>query len=275
MRRIFTLLGDDAAMIATLVRSDQWPLGMPHSVDLQVLKLDPDDLEGEKKREQQAREDRAREKRLIKFGGVELDTGSPDFADRLIAITEAAMSDGDWLKRSRRKFKLAELDDAKSKSGGGGKGKGSRIERPTDALKTAMGFAGELIASKFLAEKHKQHYTDECWVSRNREHAVIGNDGDDALGYDFQIDLVEGDWRYEVKAGLDDKFEFEFTQNEMRVASQYASDGKHKYRILYVPFVFTPDKWRVMELPNPMSAEGRALFRTIGSGSTRLQFELE
>lgn len=50
------------------------------------------------------------------------------------------------------------------------------------------------------------------------------------------------DWRYEVKASLDDAFEFEFTQNEMRVAAECASDGKHKYRILYVLFVFDPSR---------------------------------
>jgi hypothetical protein len=104
---------------------------------------------------------------------------------------------------------------------------------------------------------------------------LLRGDGDDALGYDFEVNLVEGSWKYEVKSSLDDSFEFEWTQNEMRVAASFASDGKHRYRILYVPFVFDPSRWRVMELPNPLSDKGRHLFKTMGSGSTRLKFETE
>jgi hypothetical protein len=138
-----------------------------------------------------------------------------------------------------------------------------------------MGFASELLASRFLANKHKQLYNDDCWVSTNRRLTLLGGEGDDGLGYDFQVNLVEGDWRYEVKSSLDDSFEFEFTQNEMRVAAAYASDAKHRYRILYVPFVFDPNRWRVLELPNPMSEKGRSYFRAIGTGATRLKFGVE
>ena len=138
-----------------------------------------------------------------------------------------------------------------------------------------MGFASELLASRFLANKHKQLYNDDCWVPTNRRLTLLGGEGDDALGYDFQVNLVEGDWRYEVKSSLDDSFEFEFTQNEMRVAAAYASDAKHRYRILYVPFVFDPNRWRVLELPNPMSEKGRNYFRAIGTGATRLKFGVE
>jgi hypothetical protein len=49
-------------------------------------------------------------------------------------------------------------------------------------------------------------------------------------------------------------------------------DATRKYRILYVPFVFDPSRWCVMELPNPLSAAGRGLFREIGAGATRLKF---
>jgi hypothetical protein len=138
-----------------------------------------------------------------------------------------------------------------------------------------MGFASELLASKYLADKHKQLFRDDCWVSGNRSLGLLSGNGDDSLGYDFEVNLVEGSWKYEVKSSLDDSFEFELTQNEMRVAASLASDGKNRYRILYVPFVFDPLRWRVMELPNPLSDKGRHLFRTIGSGSTRLKFGTE
>jgi hypothetical protein len=65
----------------------------------------------------------------------------------------------------------------------------------------------------------------------------------------------------------------QFTENEMRVAAECASDGSRRYRILYVPFVADPTKWRVMELPNPIAEAGRGLFRVVGTSSTRMRFE--
>lgn len=78
-----------------------------------------------------------------------------------------------------------------------------------------------------------------------------------------------------MKSNLNDEFEFEFTQNEMRVTAECSSDGTRKYRILYVPFVFDPSRWQVMQLPNPLSRDGRNLFREIDAGATRLKFELK
>ena len=91
--------------------------------------------------------------------------------------------------------------------------------------------------------------------------------------FDFRVQTVETEWRYEVKSNLDDAFEFEFTQNEMRSAAECAADGSRRYRILYVPYVFDPTRWRVMELPNPMGEQGRRLFKAIGAGATRFRFE--
>lgn len=84
---------------------------------------------------------------------------------------------------------------------------------------------------------------------------------------------MDHEWQYEVKSSLEDRYEFEFTQNEMRVAAKAAKDTTHKYRILYVPFVFDPTRWRVMELPNPMSDDGRKLFKALGTGATRFRFD--
>jgi hypothetical protein len=136
-----------------------------------------------------------------------------------------------------------------------------------------MGFASEYLASCFLREKHKDRYNAQSWVSENRGKLEIDWEGDDKLGYDFRVLTVDTEWRYEVKSNLDEAFEFEFTQNEMRSAAECASDGSRKYRILYVPFVFQPERWRVMELPNPMSEQGRRLFKPIGTGATRFKFE--
>lgn len=110
--------------------------------------------------------------------------------------------------------------------------------------------------------------------SRVPASRVTDAEGEDWHGFDFRVRTVETEWRYEVKSSLDESFEFEFTQNEMRVAAECAADGPRKYRILYVPLVFSPEHWRVMELPNPMSETGRRLFQAIGSGATRFKFQV-
>jgi hypothetical protein len=43
--------------------------------------------------------------------------------------------------------------------------------------------------------------------------------------------------------------------------------------LLYVPHVFSPEKWCVFELPNPIDKETQAQFSVVGRGSFRLRFE--
>lgn len=259
-----------------LAAAGLWPQGMPGSLDLAELGLTSDDLEAEKKREEEQKEATARQRRSFTFAGEDLDTAAGDFADQLVQIAEAAIADEEWLRRSRRRFKLAEMPPGSSSSGpsGGGGGQRKRTVHMSDDVKAAMGFAGEFLAGRFLAAKHGVRFDDACWVSRNRELVLRdGEFGDDGLGFDFRVRTKEVEWRYEVKASLGESFEFEFTQNEMRGAAACAADGSRRYRILYIPFVDDPTRWRVMELPNPMSEAGRALFRTVGAGATRMRFD--
>ncbi|WP_196232968.1 sacsin N-terminal ATP-binding-like domain-containing protein [Sphingomonas segetis] len=263
--------------ISVLNRANLWPAGMPLCLELSALGLDPEDLDGARQRAREKEEEASRKRRTIIFAGEDLDTASPHFAAQFMDLAQASLGDDAWLKRSKRRPKLMLQADGKSgdRSRGGKGGKKGRVERLSEDIKAAMGFASELLAARYLADKHKQLFNDECWVSGNRRLGLLRGNGDDSLGYDFEVNLVEGSWKYEVKSSLDDSFEFEWTQNEMRVAASLASDGKHRYRILYVPFVFDPSRWRVMELPNPLSDKGRHLFKTIGSGSTRLKFQTE
>lgn len=267
---------EEGAEIAVLERAGVWPSGMPYTVDPDALGLKPDDLDGQRDRERRRQERQEAEKRSISFAGTSLDTRREDFAKSLVDLANGCMSDSDWLSRSRRRFTLAEQaeGDRRKAAGGGKVGGRRRTTRVTEDVRSAMGFASEYLASRFLQAKHKKRYDDRCWVSENRSLLEIDWEGDDTLGYDFRIHTVEVEWRYEVKSNLDDAFEFEFSQNEMHVAAECSSDGTRKYRILYVPFVFDPSRWRVMELPNPLSAAGRGLFKEIGAGATRLRFDI-
>ena len=264
----------EGSEIELLDRAKAWPAGMEPTVEPEALGLDPDDLMGEQERERERREQLEAEKRTIRFAGTPLDTRAEAFARSLIDLADDRMADGEWLTRSRRRFSLAEQAiREKSRSGKGGGRR--RSARTTEEMRSAMGFASEYLASRFLAEKHKERYDDRCWVSENRGLLEVDWEGDDTLGFDFLVRTADVEWRYEVKSNLNDEFEFEFSQNEMRVAADCSSDGTRKYRILYVPFVFDPTRWQVMQLPNPLSQDGRNLFREIGAGATRLKFQLE
>jgi hypothetical protein len=143
----------------------------------------------------------------------------------------------------------------------------------TDAQRAAMGLASEWLAYHFLLRRYPEYVNEGSWVSGNRVHFFGGDEGDDSSGYDFLVRTPQADWLYEVKSSLEDGGEFELTANELRVASSAAKDGRRRYRILYVPHTFSPDKWFVLELPNPMGERSRNQFETVGRGSLRLRFE--
>ena len=109
-------------------------------------------------------------------------------------------------------------------------------------------------------------------MSENRWHFFGGSKGYDGAGCDFKVETPQAEWLYEVKSSLEDSGEFELTANELRIASSASKDGRRRYRILYVPHVFLPDKWCVLELPNPMGEKTRNRFETVGRGSVRLRF---
>lgn len=184
--------------------------------------------------------------------------------------------DDAWFERSRQRPRLVEFDTFDQPgSGGGGGGHGGtrrRKRRLTDTQRQAMGLASEWLAFQFLKRRHNQHVDETCWVSENRARFFGGGEGDDAAGYDFCVKTPEVEWLYEVKSSLEDIGEFELTANELRVAGSASKDGRRRYRLLYVPFVFSPERWFVLELPNPMGETTRNRFTVVGSGSVRLKF---
>ena len=136
-----------------------------------------------------------------------------------------------------------------------------------------MGLASEWLAFQYLRRRHGEAVDETCWVSTNRARFFGGDEGDDAAGYDFCVKTPQTEWLYEVKSSLEDTCEFELTPNEMRVAASMSRRGRRRYRILYVPFVFSPDRWFVLELPNPMDDGTRNRFKQVGRGSVRFRFE--
>ena len=257
-------------------RASCWPEGMPRTLDAASLGLDQATVEEEENRRKKERERRVIERRSIGFAGTRLDTADLSFAENLRRLAESSIADDDgWLERSRRP-KLTDLIETqgggRSISGGTGGGKGRR-KPPEKELRQAMGLAGEWLAFQYLRRRHGDAADETCWISGNRVRFFGGDEGDDAAGYDFCVKTPQAEWLYEVKSSLEDTCEFELTPNEMRVAASVSRRSRRRYRVLYVPFVFSPERWFVLELPNPMGDETRSRFKQVGRGSVRFRFE--
>ena len=258
-------------------RAECWPNGMPETLHNTTLGLDQTEVKEEERRREREREQREIERRQIDFAGFRLDTGDRSFAESLRQLAEDSITRDDaWFKRSRQQPTLIEFDMSGEPSDGGGGGPGGtrgRRRQLTDAQRQAMGLASEYLAFQFLRRRHSEFVDETCWVSENRARFFGGDEGDDTAGYDFCVKTPHADWLYEVKSSLEDTGEIELTANELRIAGSASKDARRRYRILYVPFVFSPDRWFVLELPNPMGEATRSRFRVVGRGSLRLRFE--
>ena len=259
-------------------RAGCWPSGMPETLHNTTLGIDQIEVEEEERRREREREQRDAERRQIDFGGDKLDTGDQSFAETLRQLMENSITGDDaWFKRSRQRPRLNEIDPPDPPDGGSGGsrdgGARGRGRQPTDAQRQAMGLVGEYLAFQFLRRRHGEFVDETCWVSENRARFFGEDEGDDTAGYDFCVKTPQAEWLYEVKSSLEDTGEIELTANELRIASSVSKDGRRRYRIFYVPFVFSPDQWFVLELPNPMGEATRSRFRVVGRGSLRLRFE--
>ena len=266
----------DMQVPALCHRAACWPEGMPQTLDPASLGLDQATVEEEENRRERERQRRVIERRSIDFAGTGLDTADPSFAEALRQLAESSIADDDgWLERSRRP-KLAAFTETASgeRSLGGGTGGGTGHRKlPPEDQRQAMGLASEWLALEYLRRRHGDAADETCWVSTNRARFYGGDEGDDSAGYDFCVKTPQAEWLYEVKSSLEDTCEFELTPNEMRVAASVSRRSRRRYRILYVPYVFSPDRWLVLELPNPMGDETRNRFKQVGHGSVRFRFE--
>ena len=268
---------EDQRIPALCHRAGCWPQGMAQTLETGDLGLDTATVKAEAKRRQRERERKIIEERSIDFAGARLDPGDPSFAEAFRQLAEQKITaDEGWFERSRRP-RLAEFDEkdggGQPLDGGGGPGRGRRKKQPPEDQRQAMGLASEWLVFQYLRRRYGEAVDEMSWVSSNRTHLCGGDEGDDSAGYDFCVKTPNTEWLYEVKSSLEDAGEFELTPNEMRVAASVPARGRRRYRILYVPFVFSPDRWMVLELPNPMGKGSRNRFKQVGRGSVRFRFE--
>jgi hypothetical protein len=202
---------------------------------------------------------------------------SDDFARRFEELADAALAIGkEWFGRSRapRLVRQEQRLSETSKSGCGGNGKGQAWQnQPPEAVRKAMGIASEWLAREYLRLRHPREMSDDCWKSSNRAFFCSGDEGKDSLGYDFMVETEKHVWLYEVKSAMDAGGEFELSAGEIEAAGSARFERKRRFRILYVPYVFDPTRWRVLPLMNPVADLTRDRFRVIRSGSVRYRFD--
>jgi anti-sigma regulatory factor (Ser/Thr protein kinase) len=259
-------------------RIGAWPTGMPLTFLLEPLQLAESDLDFEEREARDARRQAEVTRRTITFSGKPLDTGAPEFEQLFADLADAALAAGaDWYARSRPpRLAIQEQQraDAHDRGRSHGAGKGQRWrDQPPEAIRRAMGIASEYLAREYLRRRHPREMSDQCWVSSNRSAFCSDGGGDDSLGYDFRVVTARNEWLYEVKSALDEGGEFELTARELEVAGSSALDRKRRYRILYVPHVFDPDRWCVLPLQNPAGERTRNRFRVIRTSSVRYGFD--
>jgi hypothetical protein len=261
---------------ALISRVGGWPEQMPQGDDLGDLGLTDADLEHEEREAREARLKADAARRTIQFGDRRLDTGAEDFATIFADLAEAAVAaDRGWVGRSRPpRLAHQEQGERRRKAPGANKGTGTDWQnQPPEKVRQAMGIASEWLAREYLRLRHPKEMTDECWKSSNRALFCVGPLGDDSLGYDFRVETARHEYLYEVKSAIDEGGDFELTARELEVAGSASADKKRCYRILYVPFVFDPTRWRVLPLANPVGIATRDRYRVVRAGSVRYRFE--
>ena len=269
------------AVVRCFAIAGLWPAGMKATLDRNAHGLDAKQVEDARNWRVEQQHRREAERRRVSVGGVEYDAGSRTDLARLVAAARAEVqADAGWADRCGR-VTLEEMAGAKTRQGGAASRGGSRSpfvaseRRMSEAQRSAIGLLGETRALDWIARRHKltPEEAEAAWRSPNRSVSLLGDGGDDSLGYDFEVVRASGvRWRYEVKASTGDPCEFELGSSEVRAALEASSDKGTHFRVLYVPHVATPGLWRVVELPNPLTPAKRGLFAEIGRAAIRFGF---
>lgn len=255
---------DDGAVVTWAGRLGLWPDTLPHTIDPADLGVTVDELAAQASIEQRERLERAQARRTIELDGrpVMLDVST---VSELIDQVRAGISDL-LLGTSQALSSLAAITGRGKKErvhGGSGGSRGSR--RPTSDQTELIGFMGELVAFEWLRRQYD--VGPEAWRSRNRRFAYPDDEGDDSLGYDFEV-MRRRPLFFEVKATTSDDMVFEMPETELRVAGE--NSGNDRYRIIFLRRVNDSAARSLLVLPNPLALPGQGRYRVAGRG---IQYE--
>lgn len=242
-----------------------WPSGMPLSTDPKETGLSKQDLERAESDEHRARLERQRARQTVTVNGEAVNVGD-GYGDLREKIEASLNNDQSIINAPLRFARLDELDSPAARGASELRTKTSTAVAPPRASSSqlqAIGFAGELIAYRWLANRYKDRFTDDCWVSTNRAAYLTGSPGDDGCGYDFLIPLRGGAVMYEVKATTGDAGEFQLGESEVRQAQMHARNDR--WRLLIITHALA-DERQLLMLHNPFSPRSRGQYVFAGEG---------
>lgn len=261
---------DDEMLVRWCIALGAWPEGMEPTLNTDELKLSDDDLKQEAIEARKRREARKRDARSVAFNGRMIDPEeSVDFEALVTEIAETLpRSEISRSLGSQAALAVVPNDD-RPKSG-----TEKSPKEPTQshsvripAEKTEfIGRIGEIVVYTWLKNILKGQDIDAAWKSENGKF-IIGGNGNDGLGYDFEVSFNKQTWRIEVKASLNDPRNFELGETEVRAAREAAKARSGvQYKIAYVSNVSSPTETRIEMLPNPLSDEGASCLDLLGEG---------
>jgi len=250
---------DDLSAAKWLQIIDIWPVDMPHSLEIKSLGLSEEDIKDERVKAREVKEGRMREARLVAFNGKMLDPTEIDLFALSDELQQSLSTEllGSALGSSAD-LAMVQRDDLSSKyprEQNGGKKKGRRPRVPEEKTEL-IGRLGEMVVYHWLKRILSKQDIDSAWVSENGA-LITGRDGNDGLGYDFEVSYRNQIWQIEVKASVDDPQSFEIGETEVRAARLAARPRSGiQYKIAYVSYVAEPAQTKIEVLPNPMTDEG-------------------
>lgn len=271
----FDLL-DFATISQRLQQNKNWPKEMQASENLHDWGLSKGTLDLFTNQEERLKVEREIERSSIVVDGVTVLAKEENFTE-LAQLIRGGISQ-DFLKTSKRmnnpdEFKTASERFTQNKDPASLK-KGKSFKSNSITTK-AIGFVGEILAFEWLKANYSE-CTENSWCSGYRNQALGGDEGDDSLGYDFNIKQKSQEYFFEVKAtteGVGAYNQIEMGESEIRKAQECSGENKKFYRILFITNSNDSEMRRIYVLPNPFSNDGIKSYRAVGTG-IRYRFSL-
>jgi hypothetical protein len=272
---------DQSAMLRWWERAGLWPSSWGYSLSLEDLGISPTQRDAIREEDRRLKAYASLRRKRLAWSGGDFVIGETRYGGVADAIVLMANSNTNLLSTGTRTLKGQAKDSARrGRSGGGaGGGNGRGASRMSDDEKDVVGFFGEAIAFAWLKARFgRRRIIDEgCWKSSYRCH-VYGGEGNDSLGYDFEVRSGKAVWFFEVKAtsatDIRPRHTVELGSTEIARAELCKAEQRTHYRILQIVDALHPEQARLFVLPNPRSAEGLDFYAEQSSAGVRLQFPL-
>lgn len=148
-------------------------------------------------------------------------------------------------------------------------GGGWRATTAPPEVTARVGLAGELLVGEWI--QHQFGYPPEVTWKSSYRRTLFPEDGDDGLGYDFEVNSPTRPILIEVKATSNATPQIALGESEVRRAQALAAD--EEYLVAFVTHALDPARRRLHIIPNPLAAGGFEFYRVAGR-SMRLKFHL-